>query len=157
RPDAGTLLPTLVRHFDEPFADSTALPVWYVSELARKYVKVVLCGEGGDEVLAGYETYRAWRYASAYARLPEVVGRRLVPGLVRRLPVSHARVSFEFKAKRFVTGAYLPAAAAHLWWKTVLAEDVKATLYRNGAAARLAPTVRLFEALWDESDGDALD
>jgi asparagine synthase (glutamine-hydrolysing) len=157
KPDAGTLLPALVRHFDEPFADSTALPVWYVSELARKHVKVVLCGEGGDEVLAGYETYRAWRYASAYARLPEVVGRRLVPEIVRRLPVSHERVSFDFKAKRFVTGAYLPPAAAHLWWKTVLAEDVKASLYRQGGPGRLEPTVRLFERLWDESDGGALD
>jgi asparagine synthase (glutamine-hydrolysing) len=157
RPDAATLLPTLVRHFDEPFADSTALPVWYVSELARRHVKVVLCGEGGDEVLAGYETYRAWRYASAYARLPRLVGERLLPGLVRRLPVSHARVSFDFKAKRFVAGAYLPAAAGHLWWKTVLAEDVKATIYRNGNAAHVEPTVRLFESLYDESDGEALD
>jgi asparagine synthase (glutamine-hydrolysing) len=156
-PDAATLLPTLVRHFDEPFADSTALPVWYVSELARRHVKVVLCGEGGDEVLAGYETYRAWRYASAYARLPRLIGRRLIPELVRRLPVSHARVSFDFKARRFVTGAHLPPAAAHLWWKTVLAEDVKAAIRTADDDGELAPTVRLFEALWDEADGDALD
>jgi asparagine synthase (glutamine-hydrolysing) len=161
RPDAAALLPTLVRHFDEPFADSTALPVWYVSELARQHVKVVLCGEGGDEVLAGYQTYQAWRYASAYARLPPVLGQRLVPNLVRRLPVSHARVSFDFRAKRFVTGAYLPPAAGHLWWKAVLTEDVKASIYPEGTSAdtkpRLEPTVRLFEALWDEADGDPLD
>jgi asparagine synthase (glutamine-hydrolysing) len=155
RPDAATLLPTLTRHFDEPFADSTALPVWYVSELARRHVKVVLCGEGGDEVLAGYETYRAWRYASAYARLPRALGARLVPALVGRLPVSHARVSFDFKARRFVTGAYLPPAAAHLWWKTILSEDAKEAVY--AATPRLEPTVRLFEALWAESDGDPLD
>ncbi len=157
RPDAATLLPALVRHFDEPFADSTAIPVWYVSELARRHVKVVLCGEGGDEVLAGYETYRARRYASLYARLPRLVGERLVPGLVRRLPVSHARVSFDFKAKRFVGGAYLPPAAGHLWWKTVLAEDAKAALYVDGGASQVDPTVRLFEALWDEADGDDID
>jgi asparagine synthase (glutamine-hydrolysing) len=75
--------------------------------------------------------------------------------------VSHARVSFDFKARRFVTGAYLPPAAAHLWWKTVLAEDVKATLYTapraNGTAAHVDPTVRLFERLWREADGDDLD
>ncbi len=157
RPDAGRLLPTLVRHFDEPYADSTALPVWYVSELARKHVTVVLCGEGGDEVLAGYETYRAWRYASVYGRLPRFLGAHLLPAMVRRLPVSHARVSFDFKAKRFVTGAYLPPAAGHLWWKTMLAEDTKASLYRNGIAAKVAPTVRLFEHLYAESDGDVLD
>src|SRR5204862_4456382 len=102
RPDAIDLLPKLVRHFDEPFADSTAIPVWYVSELARRHVKVVLCGEGGDEMLAGYETYRARRWAAAYARLPRLLGERALPALVRRLPVSHERVSFDYKAKRFV-------------------------------------------------------
>jgi asparagine synthase (glutamine-hydrolysing) len=71
--------------------------------------------------------------------------------------VSHERVSFDFKAKRFVTGAYLSPAAGHLWWKTVLAEDVKAALYANGTAKRVQPTVRLFEALWKEADGDELD
>jgi asparagine synthase (glutamine-hydrolysing) len=157
QPDAATLLPALVRHFDEPYADSTAIPVWYVSELARRHVKVVLSGEGGDEVLAGYETYRARRVAALYGRLPRLVGARLLPGLVRRLPVSHERVSFDFKAKRFVTGAYLPPAAGHLWWKTVLSEDVKASLYANGTAAHVDPTVRLFESLWAEADGDELD
>jgi asparagine synthase (glutamine-hydrolysing) len=157
RPDAAALLPRLVHHFDEPFADSSAIPVWHVSELARRHVKVVLSGEGGDEMLAGYETYRAWRVASLYGRLPAAIGARLIPALVRRLPVSHARVSFDYKAKRFVTGAYLGPAAGHLWWKTALTEDVKETLYANGASVEVEPTVRLFERLYAESDGDPLD
>jgi asparagine synthase (glutamine-hydrolysing) len=155
RPDAIALLPTLVRHFDEPFADSSAIPVWHVSELARRHVTVVLSGEGGDEMLAGYETYRARRIAAAYARLPRAIGERLVPAIVRRLPVSHAKVSFDYKAKRFVTGAYLPPASGHCWWKTILTEDVKRGLYADGAA--LAPTTRLFERLYAESDGGELD
>ena len=157
RPDAATLLPRLVHHFDEPFADSSAIPVWHLSELARRHVKVVLSGEGGDEMLAGYETYRARRLASLYARLPALIGRRALPELVRRLPVSHARVSFDYKAKRFVAGAYLPPAAGHLWWKTVLSEDAKAALYANGTLAEVEPTVRLFERLYAESDGEELD
>jgi asparagine synthase (glutamine-hydrolysing) len=157
RPDAAALLPRLVQHFDEPFADSSAIPVWHVSELARRHVKVVLSGEGGDEMLAGYETYRAWRVASLYGRLPAAIGAGLIPALVRRLPVSHARVSFDYKAKRFVTGAYLGPAAGHLWWKTALTEDVKETLYANGASVEVEPTVRLFERLYAESDGDPLD
>src|SRR5213596_894883 len=108
-------------------------------------------------MLAGYETYRARRLAALYARLPRLIGGRAVPELVRRLPVSHARVSFDYKAKRFVGGAYLPPAAGHLWWKTVLAEDVKAELYANGTGHHVEPTVRLFERLWNEADGDDID
>jgi asparagine synthase (glutamine-hydrolysing) len=156
RPDAISLLPRLVRSFDEPFADSSAIPVFHVSELARRHVTVVLSGEGGDEVLAGYETYRARRVAALYARLPQAIGRGLVPAVVRQLPVSHAKVSFDYKAKRFVTGAYLPPAAGHLWWKTILDEDTKASLYGN-AAAGAEHTARLFEELFAESDGDELD
>ena len=157
RPDAIKLLPRLVRSFDEPFADSSAIPVYHVSELARRHVKVVLSGEGGDEVLAGYETYRARRIAALYARLPAVVGARLLPAIIGRLPVSHAKVSFDYKAKRFVGGAYLPPAAGHLWWKTIIDDDVKASLYAEGAGQEVQPTVRLFESLFAESDGAELD
>jgi asparagine synthase (glutamine-hydrolysing) len=157
RPDAIALLPKLVRHFDEPFADSSAIPVWYVSELARRHVTVVLSGEGGDEMLAGYETYRARKLASLYAHLPRAVGAGLVPAVVGRLPVSHAKVSFDYKAKRFVTGAYLSAASGHLWWKTILDEDTKAALYGTRKTTELLPTARLFETLYAESDGEELD
>jgi len=156
KPDAIALLPTLVRHFDEPFADSSAIPVWHVSELARRHVKVVLSGEGGDEVLAGYETYRARKVAALYSKLPYAIGGRLVPAMARMLPVSHAKVSFDYKAKRFTTGAYLSPGAGHLWWKTILDEDMKAELYAGGAGG-LRPTARLFEELYAESDGGDLD
>jgi len=157
RPDAASLLPRLVRHFDEPFADSSALPVYYLSELARRHVTVVLSGEGGDEVLAGYETYRAWRIASWYARLPKRIGAGLLPAVVRRLPVSHAKVSFDYKAKRFVSGAYLAPAAGHLWWKAILSEDAKAMLYAARPVPPLDPTERLFHALYERADGTPLD
>src|SRR6185369_6335131 len=139
RPDAVNVLPKMVRHFGEPFADSSAVPVYYVSELARRSVKVVLSGEGGDEVFAGYETYLAGKYSRLYRRLPGFIGRTLVPALVDRMPVSHARVSLDYKAKRFVRGAYLPLEDGHFWWKVVLSEDVQSELCvgpaRNGALA----------------------
>jgi len=157
RPDAASLLPKLVEHFGEPFADQAAIPVYLLAELARQHVTVVLSGEGGDEVLAGYETYRARRLAAAYARLPRWIGAGIIPAVVGALPVSHERVSFDYKARRFVTGAYLSPASGHLWWKTLLGEDAKHALYGSGARTSVEPTARLFEAEYAAADGTDID
>ena len=128
RPDAAALLPALVRACDEPFADSSAIPVYCVSRLARQHVKVVLSGEGGDEVFAGYETYAAYKWAALYRRLPRPLAGAWIPSIVRRLPVSHRRVSFDYKAKRFVDGALLPPVDGHLGWKVIFSEDAQSAL-----------------------------
>src|SRR5207302_11399820 len=72
----------LVHAFDEPFADSSALPTYYVSKLAREHVTVILGGDGGDELFAGYTSYRGIRFAEQYRRLPTWLGRHLLPALV---------------------------------------------------------------------------
>lgn len=70
RPDAAEVLPTLVRHYGEPYADSSAIPTYYVSKLARTHVTVALNGDGGDEAFAGYDRYRAMWLAQMLQRLP---------------------------------------------------------------------------------------
>lgn len=77
----GELTDALIYHFDEPFGDSSAIPTSLVSRLAGKKVKMVLTGDGGDEVLSGYTTYQGERFASYYNRLPGVVTAGL-PGLI---------------------------------------------------------------------------
>ncbi len=60
KPDALAILPRLVRHYGEPFGDSSAVPTYYVCQMARRFVPMVLSGDGGDEAFGGYDSYRAW-------------------------------------------------------------------------------------------------
>jgi asparagine synthase (glutamine-hydrolysing) len=122
-PDAALLLPALAEAFDEPFADSSALPTYLVSELAARDVKVALSGEGGDELFGGYETYSADLLAQRAA-----FAARLARPLVERLPVSTAKASFDYRAKRFVRAAHLPPLERHHGWKEIFSPDARAEL-----------------------------
>ena len=127
--DAAELLPKLVWHFDEPFADSSAIPTYLVAQMARQNVTVALSGEGGDEVFAGYETYAAYRAALAYSKIPRLLRKFLIRPIVHSLPVSHKKVSFDYKAKIFVDGDDLSPERRHYWWKLIFSEDAKQQLY----------------------------
>ncbi len=131
KPDAVELLPELIRFFDEPYADSSAIPVYYVSKLAREHVKVALGGDGGDEIFAGYITYPAYRLASLYRKMPRILTEMLIPFFVNMIPVSDKKVSFDYKAKRFVEGALLPPELGHFWWKVIFTEELKQRLYSD--------------------------
>ena len=128
-PDLIDLIPKIVLHFDEPFADYSAIPTYLVSQMARQEVTVVLSGDGGDELFAGYQTHYAYRVARLYRLLPRLLRDRVIAPLVKRLPTSTDRISFDFMAKRFVTGAHLPFERGHYWWKVILNEDEKRGLY----------------------------
>src|ERR687895_355796 len=123
RPDAALLLPTLAEAFDEPFADSSALPTYLVSELAARHVKVALSGEGGDELFGGYYTYAADLLAERVGRLA-----RLARPVVERLPSSSRRASFDYRAKRFVRAAHLPPLERHHGWKEIFSPELRAEL-----------------------------
>ena len=152
QPRVHDLVAAMADYFDEPFADNSAVAVFAVSKLAASQVKVVLSGDGGDEVFGGYYTYQADKLAALYRRLPRALGERWLPGLVAMLPTSFEKASFDFKIKRFVNGAYLPPLAAHYEWKAYLDEEMKSRLYCNGTNgyhAELRPTVALLQAYYD--------
>jgi asparagine synthase (glutamine-hydrolysing) len=157
RPEAGTFLAPLVATLDEPYADSSAIPLWYLARLARRHVTVALGGDGGDELYAGYRTHKAFRVAQLWHRLPAFVRERVAPALVDRLPVSHAKVSFDLKARQFVAAANGTPAEAHYGYKAFLSEAARHALLAHDDPT-LAPTVRLFtEAFAAHPFGDALE
>jgi len=84
-PDAFSLLAPLAEHFDEPFADAAFLPTYVLSGLARRQVKVVLTGDGGDELFAGYDRHRFDRWAELAARVPRLLRSGLLSPLLGAL------------------------------------------------------------------------
>lgn len=149
RPDAATLLGELAVAFDEPLGDSSAIPTYLVSRLAAGHVKVVLSGEGADELFGGYFTYVAdrlapWLGPAARAARP----------LVELLPSSSRRVGPEYMAKRFARAAHLPPLERHHGWKEILSPELQAELVLPARRGSLDP-VDLLRVRYAETEGAA--
>ncbi len=133
------LVPRLPDLVDEPLGDSSVLPTHLLSSFARQHVKVALGGDGGDELFAGYSTLQAHRLSGYYNLLPQLFRQRLVEPVVRRLPVSMNNLSFDYRAKRFVASAALPAGERHQrWLGSFLPEDLP-DLLGEGASGWQSP------------------
>src|SRR5690349_8687929 len=122
----------VTRSLAEPVGDPAILPTYLLAEAARSHVKVVLSGEGADELFGGYPTYLGHRAAGLYSRLP---GRGLIRALVNRLPASTGKLTFEFLLKQFVAAADLPWLERHLTWFAALGPGAGTV---SDIAARLA-------------------
>jgi asparagine synthase (glutamine-hydrolysing) len=125
KPDAIDVLPTLTRHYGEPYADSSALPTYYLSKMTRQYVTVALNGDGGDECFAGYERYTAMRLAENYQRLPAVLRDNLVQPVIGALPEPATNRSRNGKLKRLLSVMGSPRAERYLRWTSAASEELK--------------------------------
>ncbi|MGH7003460.1 MAG: asparagine synthase (glutamine-hydrolyzing), partial [Alphaproteobacteria bacterium] len=110
---------------DEPFADSSALPTYLVSEATRRHVTVALSGDGGDEVFGGYRKYQGELFAERYRALPAPLRKKLIEPLARLLPEGKRNPLLERarRLRRFVAHAGGDAAARQAGWMRLLAED----------------------------------
>jgi asparagine synthase (glutamine-hydrolysing) len=133
RPDALSIVDPLIRHFDEPFGDSSAIPTWYVSELARRHVTVVLSGDGGDELFGGYDRYLPHARVAAFDRWCPPAVRPLASVVWPLLPHGATGKNFLRRAARDARGRYLDEIG-------FFQRDEKASLLLPDLRRRLAPT-----------------
>src|SRR3954447_9105006 len=146
-PDAAELLPEIVAAADEPLGDSSALPTYLVSRLAAEHVKVVLSGEGGDELFGGYETYTAGLLAARVGRAAGVLS-----PLAERLPSGNRRVPLDYRLKRFTRAGGLPPLEAHHAFKEIFGSEQRQALLGRAGGDLLAA----HRARWAETAGAEL-
>ncbi|HJR05835.1 MAG TPA: asparagine synthase (glutamine-hydrolyzing) [Pyrinomonadaceae bacterium] len=138
RPDAMEVLPTLVEHYGEPYADSSAIPTYYVSRETRRHVTVALNGDGGDECFAGYERYAAMKLAGKYRSVPGLLREGLIKNAVAFYPTSETRRSRARDLKRFLDAASLPTVERYMRWISVLDASAKDDLYTEDFRREMA-------------------
>ncbi len=121
-------LPAIFQLLDEPQGDSSLLPTWLLCRFARRKVTVALSGDGGDELFAGYDPFRAIRLAEAYSKTIPKPLHRAIRLLAARLPVSHTNISWDFKIKRTLRGLSHPPRLWNPVWLGALEPDDLARL-----------------------------
>ncbi len=121
--EAVDLLPQILSKLDEPQGDASLLPTWLLSRFAREHVTVALGGDGGDELFAGYDPFRALRMAKLYSNVVPRPVHKALRLLASILPVSHTNISFDFKVKRTLRGLSHPPQLWNPVWLGALEPD----------------------------------
>jgi asparagine synthase (glutamine-hydrolysing) len=138
RPNALEVIPKLVEHYGEPYADSSAIPTYYVSKETRKFVTVALNGDGGDESFAGYERHAAMQIAELYHRFPKFLRKALIESPINMIPTSELKKSRVRDAKRFLQAASLSKTERYFRWMSTFDRNAKKTLYTKDFANTVA-------------------
>jgi asparagine synthase (glutamine-hydrolysing) len=150
---AASLVADLGTRMDEPLSDPSLLPTYLLSRLARRHVTVALGGDGADELFAGYPMYRAHRLAALYAGVPGFLRSGLIEPLVGQLPPRTRNLSFDYKARRFVTGMKYDAVARHhVWFGSFTPEEQARLLTVEAQGPQGEDIYRQAREMFGESD-----
>ena len=148
---ARELAPKVLARLDEPMADSSILPTYLLSGFAREQVTVALGGDGADELFAGYDPFRALRWARLYSNLVPKPLHRAIALVAAALPVSHSNMSLDFKLKRTLRGLeYPPKLWCPAWMASVAPRDLEECLQSSVDVAEVYSEAI---QLWDEDAG----
>jgi len=158
KPDALEVLPILVRHYGEPFADPSALATYYVARETRKYVTVALNGDGGDESFGGYERHLAMRLAEKYHRLPKFLRQTIVEKLFDAIPTSEIKRNRFRDAKRFLKVAALPKTERYSRWLSSYRPEDKLELYTEAFQKEIAGynSYQIFDKWFAKANGSGV-
>jgi len=139
-PDVRAILPDIVRAFDEPFGDSSAIPTFVVAQATARHVKVALSGIGGDETFGGYPRYLGLRVAALHDKLPRWL-RHASRSLAGRLPDSASSRNWADWARRFTAEPDATPGDRYIGWTRFFGDAQLATLATPALAAHLGPAV----------------
>jgi asparagine synthase (glutamine-hydrolysing) len=141
RPHVRELFDRLMGHMDDPIGDFSIFPTYLVSKLAATQVKVVLSGDGGDELFGGYETFLAQEKARTWDAIPAWLRRGILTPALEALPPTAAKKGLINKAKRFAEGAAFDASLGHARWRLFLGEEGRRKLFVAPAYRQLTSPV----------------
>ncbi len=130
-PSAVDLIENLINYMDDPIGDFSIFPTYLVSRLAREKVKVVLSGDGGDELFGGYDTYLAQKLYQYYSIIPSRVRENVILPFINMLPPTEKKKGLINKAKHFVGGTSMPDKYAHFRWMVFLRPEENSCIFSD--------------------------
>ena len=152
-PDLHDLIPRMAEHFDEPFADSSAVPVWELCRRSTEHITVALSGEGGDEVFCGYLPYQAHLLAMTMKKFHADILAPPVNALLKIIPASDRKTTHLYKLKRFLPHLKESLAARHFLWKVINDEEKKERLYTGEWKVRMSDIEDTL-GIWNRAFGE---